>query len=326
MKILVSGAGGFIGRPLCAELFRQGQSVVATVRLENLPIENVQNLTIDTIDSDTDWVDALLDVKVVIHLAARTHVMKDTASDPLAEFRKINVEGTLNLARQAANAGVRRFIFMSSIKVNGENTVSGKPYTADDRPAPISPYALSKREAEDLLCQIAAETAMEVVIIRPTLVYGPGVKANFLSMMDWVNKGLPLPLGAINNKRSLVALDNLVNLIVTCIDHPGAANQTFLVSDDEDLSTTDLLERMAVALGKSARLFKVPINLLEVVAALLGIDAVCQRLCDSLQVDISKTRALLGWTPPISVDMALQKTAEDFLSTLCNKRNLATRR
>ena len=322
---MISGAAGFIGRPLCAELFRQGQAVVATVRSNNLPIDDVENLTISTIDCDTDWAKALVGVNVVIHLAARTHVLKDIESDPLAEFRKINVEGTLNLARQSAKAGVRRFIYISSIKVNGENTVPGKSFTAEDRPAPIGPYALSKHEAEDGLCRIASKNDMEVVIIRPTLVYGPGVKANFLTMMNWLNRGIPLPLGAINNKRSLVSLDNLLNLIITCIEHPGAANQTFLVSDDEDLSTTDLLERMAVALGKSARLFKVPIHLLEAGAGWLGINTVYQRLCDSLQVDISKTRALLGWAPPMSVDIALRKTAEYFLCSLSDKRKLASK-
>jgi len=239
--------------------------------------------------------------------------MSDTSSDPLTEFRKVNVEGTLSLARQAAAAGVRRFIFISSIKVNGEGTVLGAPYHADAQPLPADPYGISKMEAEQGLRALAADTGMEVVIIRPTLVYGPGVKANFLNLMRWLHKGVPLPFGAIHNLRSLVALDNLVDLIVTCIDHPAAANQTFLVSDGEDLSTTELLRRMGTALGKPARLFPVPSRLIEVGAAMLGKQALAQRLCGSLQVDISKTRELLNWTPPVSVDEALRKTAKHFL-------------
>jgi nucleoside-diphosphate-sugar epimerase len=240
--------------------------------------------------------------------------MEEVASSPLAEFRKVNVEGTLNLARQAHQAGVRRFIFMSSLKVNGESTELGKPYQADDTPSPVGPYAVSKREAEDALRQLSAETGMEVVIIRAPLVYGPGVKANFLNMMRWLNEGFPLPLGAINNKRSLVALDNLLDLIVACIDHPGAANQTFLVSDGEDISTTELLKRTAAALGRSARLLPIPMGFLSITAKCLGKGEVYQRLCGSLQADIVKTTHLLGWLPPMSQHEALQKTAEAFLA------------
>ena len=252
-------------------------------------------------------------VQIVIHAAARVHVMSESSADPLAEFRKVNVDGTLNLARQAVAAGVRRFIFVSSIKVNGEGTEPGKPYKADDAPAPVDPYGISKLEAEHGLLALAAETGMEVVIIRPVLVYGPGVKANFRSMMNWLNKGIPLPLGSIRNKRSLVALDNLVDLIVTCIEHPAAANQVFLVSDGEDLSTTELLRRMGAALGKPARLLPLPGAWLNGAACLLGKGAIAQRLCGSLQVDIEKTRRLLGWTPPVTVDEALRKTARHFL-------------
>lgn len=325
--VLVTGANGFVGCAVCAELVRRGYKVRGAVR----SISRTSGLTcelveVGEINSTTDWSGMLDGVDVVIHLAARAHVMNDNASDPLDAFRKINVEGTLNFARQASEVGVRRFIFISSIKVNGENTQLGKPYTADDRPAPIDPYGISKHEAEDALRQIATETGMEVVIIRPSLVYGPGVKANFLNMMRWLNKGFPLPLGAINNKRSLVALDNLLDLIVTCIDHPHAANQTFLVSDGEDISTKELLKRMAAALGRPARLLPVPVDLLKMIATLLGKRAFYQRLCESLQVDISKTRDLLGWTPPMSVDEALRKTADDFLKINRNKSKLATTR
>jgi UDP-glucose 4-epimerase len=238
--------------------------------------------------------------------------MNDAEADPLAAFRKVNVEGTLNLARQAAAAGVRRFIFISSIKVNGEGTAPGMVYTAEDVPAPADPYGVSKMEAEQGLRELAAESAMDVVIIRPVLVYGPGVKANFLNMMLWLDKGIPLPFGAIDNSRSLVALDNLVDLILTCIEHPEAANQTFLVSDGEDLSTTALLNKMANALNKPARLIPVPSWILQSGAALLGRKGLSQRLCGSLRVDITKTRNLLGWTPPLSVDEALAITAKHF--------------
>jgi nucleoside-diphosphate-sugar epimerase len=217
------------------------------------------------------------------------------------------------LAEAAAAAGVRRFIFISSIKVNGEATLPGAPYTAEAQPAPADPYGISKLEAEQGLRALAADTGLEVVIIRPPLVYGPGVKANFLSMMRWLHKGVPLPFGAIHNRRSLVALDNLVDLLVTCIDHPGAANQTFLVSDGEDLSTSELLRRMGFALGRPARLLPIPSRLLDVAAAMLGKTALAQRLCGSLQVDIGKTRELLNWSPPVGVDEALRKTAEHFL-------------
>lgn len=311
-RVLVTGASGFVGRGLLGILHHK-YSVIAAVRSASAGISEVFTATVITIDGQTDWQAALQSVEVVIHTAARVHVMEDEALNPLAEFRKVNVLGTLNLARQAAEAGVRRFIFISSIKVNGEGTQLGKLYTAEDRPAPVDPYAISKREAEDALRQVAGETGMEVVIIRPPLVYGPGVKANFLSMMRWLNKGIPLPLGAIHNKRSLVVLDNLLDLIVTCIDHPGAANQTFLAGDGEDVSTTELLKRMAAALGKPARLLPVPVGLLQMIAVMLGKRAFCQRLCGSLQVDIGKARKLLGWVPPMSVDEALRKTAEDFL-------------
>jgi nucleoside-diphosphate-sugar epimerase len=239
--------------------------------------------------------------------------MNDKSPDPLAEFRRVNVAGTAALARQAAVAGVRLFVFLSSVKVNGEFTEAGHPFTADDVPAPEDPYGVSKLEAEQLLRQIAAETGMEVVIIRPPLVYGPGVKANFESMMRWLARGVPLPLAAVTeNRRSLVALDNLVDLIVTCLNHPAAANQTFLVSDGEDLSTAQLLKRMGAALGRPARLFYLPPTLLKLGASVLNRPGIYQRLYGSLQLDIAKTRQLLGWTPTMSVDDGLRRAAESF--------------
>ncbi|HCF2998758.1 TPA: NAD-dependent epimerase/dehydratase family protein, partial [Pseudomonas aeruginosa] len=233
--------------------------------------------------------------------------------DPLAEFRKVNVEGTLNLARQAAAAGVKRFVFVSSIKVNGESTTADSPFKPDDVPAPSDPYGISKLEAEIGLRQVCEEAGMEYAIVRPVLVYGPGVKANFLNMMKWLDKGIPLPLGAIKNRRSLVSLTNLMDMLITVASHPAAANQVFLVSDGEDLSTTGLLRRMAAAMGKRANLLPVPESLLKTAALLLGKKSVGQRLCGSLQVDISKNKQLLDWNPPLSVDQGLQRVAEYYL-------------
>lgn len=316
MRVLLTGASGFVGRSVLGRLSsRTSIEVVAITRspLVGLPI-SVTSLQIVGVESQEDWHPALAGVDAVIHCAARVHVMNDVEVDPLSEFRKVNVEGTLNLARQAALTGVRRFIFVSSIKASGEETVLNVPYSADAQAFPIDPYGVSKLEAEQGLLNLAAETGMEVVIIRPVLVYGPGVKANFLSMMHWLHRGVPLPLGAVHNKRSLVALDNLVDLMVTCIDHPAAANQIFLASDGEDLSTTELLRRMGMALGKPARLLPVPSWLIKSGAAILGKQALAQRLCGSLQVDINKNRELLGWVPPVSVDEALSRTAEHFLA------------
>ena len=311
-KILVTGANGFIGQAILNHLKEiKNTHAFGSVRQIRISANsNIPLIEIGDLNEETDWSDALSGVDIVIHSAARVHVMNDQSADPIAEFRKTNVAGTLNLAHQAIAAGVRRFLFISSIKVNGENTELGKPFTADDVPTPSDPYGISKLEAEQGLLRLAAETGLEVVIIRPVLVYGPGVKANFLSMMRWLSKGIPLPLGAIYNKRSLVALDNLIDLIVTCLDHPAAKNQVFLVSDGEDLSTTELLRRMGVALGKPARLLPLPASWLDLVAALLGKRNVTRRLCETLQVDTSKTRKLLGWQPPLSVDQGLKKAAE----------------
>ena len=254
----------------------------------------------------TDWGSALRDVNVIVHLAARVHVMHDTATDPLTAFRTVNVNGTLNLARQAAAAGVKLFVFISSVKVNGESTQPRRAFTEADAPKPQDAYGQSKHEAEQGLRQLSADTGMEVVIIRPPLVYGPGVKANFAALMHAVQRGWPLPLGAVHNQRSLVALDNLVDFIVTCITHPQAANQTFLVSDGQDLSTTELVRGMAQAAGVPARLLPVPVWALLAGASLLGKGDAVQRLCGNLQVDMSQARSLLGWLPPVSVEEGLR--------------------
>jgi len=318
-RVLLTGATGFIGRSLSVELPEKGFEVIAAVRrLSDFLPETVQQVVVGDLASETDWSKALTAVSIAIHTAARVHVMTDTAADPLAEFRRVNLDGTMNFAKQAAAAGVKRFIFLSSIKVNGESTWPGRPFTADDSHAPRDPYGVSKSETEQALLDLSAKTGMEVVIIRPVLVYGPEVKANFLNMMRWLSSGVPLPLGAVHNKRSLVSLDNLVDLIITCINHPAAANQVFLASDGDDLSTTELLQRLSLSLGKPVRLIPVPVGILRTVAKLLGKYDVAQRLIGSLQVDITKTQKLLNWQPPVSVNEALQKTALAFLQ---QKRN-----
>lgn len=308
MTVLVTGASGFVGRALCRRALAARVNVRAAMRNPEEAIAHLATIEVPSLDEQTDWAQALANCRAVVHTAARVHVMDEAALDPLTEFRRVNVEGTLHLAHQAAAAGVRRFVFVSSIKVNGESTRAGHPFTANDAPAPQDAYGISKMEAELGLRQVAIETGMEVVIVRPPLVYGPGVKANFASMMRAVQRGIPLPLASVtHNRRSFVALDNLVDLLIACIDLPAAANQTFLVSDGEDLSTTDLLRRLGHAQGTPARLFSVPSALLQVGANLLGKGAVAQRLLGNLQVDLSHTSNTLNWTPPLSVDEGLRQ-------------------
>ncbi len=292
----------------------QAWKVRGAIRRSSTDAVTRSNLvTVGDLAGDTDWRRALDGVKAVVHTAARVHVMNDRASDRLAEYHRTNADSTLNLARQAVASGVRRFVFLSSIKVNGESTLPGRPFNADDPPKPTDPYALSKYEAEEGLRRLGKDTGLEVVIIRPVLVYGPGVRANFLSMMRWLDRGVPLPFGAIRNARSLVALGNLVDLLGTCLSHPAAPNQTFLVSDAEDLSTPELLRRTGEALGRPARLMPVPEFVLRSALAIVGKADVGRRLCGSLQVDIGKTQRLLGWRPPVSFDQALKETVRYFL-------------
>lgn len=307
MNVLLTGASGFLGRGLVAQL-RKHKAIDLTLALRSLSLDSgLQTHVVGEISADTDWLQAVIGQQVVIHTAARAHIMKDEVADPLMEYRRVNVEGTLSLARQAAAAGVKRFIFISSIKVNGESTAFGKPFLASDVPASEDFYGLSKLEAEQGLLQLADETGMEVVIIRPPLVYGRGVKGNFASMVKLIEKGMPLPLGAIHNKRSLVGIDNLVDLIIRCIDHPAAANRVLLAGDGEDLSTTELLRAVGKAMGKPVLLIPLPVALLQWGASVLGKRAMAQRLLGSLQVDISQTCELLGWKPPYTVEEGLRR-------------------
>ncbi len=259
-----------------------------------------------------DWSDALSGCDAIIHLAARVHVMSDKVNDPLVAYREVNVDATMNLARQAVESGIKRFVFVSSVKVNGEAT-KDRPFTSLDVPAPVDPYGQSKFEAESALQELSRRTGMEVVIVRPPLVYGPGVRANFLRLMQLVKLGLPLPFGNIQNRRSMVALDNLVDLLILCVHHPKAAGQIFMVSDDDDLSISSLIGRIAKSMGKHLILLPIPSRLIEVCAGILGKSAVADRLLGSLQVDILHTKETLNWQPVISADAAIQKTVSHFL-------------
>jgi UDP-glucose 4-epimerase len=307
MKALVTGATGFVGTALCARLVASGVEVVSAVRSKvGLPHEVV----VGNLDASTDWRPALTGCDAVIHLAARVHVMDDTAQDPLALYRATNTDATLNLAHQAADAGVKRFVFISTIKVNGEGRDA--PYRETDAAVPEDAYAISKWEAEQGLQQIAADTGLEVVILRPPLVYGPGVKANFLRLLRMVERGWPLPLGAIRNRRSLLYLGNFVDAIRVCAEHPAAAGQTFLLDDGEPVSTSDLIRAVARAIGRSARLLAVPVGVLEQAGALLGKRAAVSRLTGSLYVDSSAIRSRLAWTPPYSLQQGLAATVADW--------------
>lgn len=316
MKILVTGASGFLGHALVKSLSDvAGMAVVAaTRRADDSFAATVARSAVGDLDGATDWTEALANVDVVVHAAARVHVMNDTSADPLASFREVNTAATLNLARQAAKAGVKRFIYISTIKVNGEATAQAA-FKPDDVPQPSDPYAISKAEAEQALLQRAKEWGLEVVIIRPVLIYGPGVKANFLSLMRLLKRGWPLPLGAIDNRRSLVSIDNLVDLIRVCIEHRAAANEIFLVSDGHDVSTTELVQKLRQYLGVKSWLIPVPSQWILWVSKLIRREPAARRLLGSLCVDITKNHQLLGWVPPHSLDQGLSKTVEHFLAS-----------
>ena len=311
---LITGVTGFVGSALVHRLRADGVGVRGAVRREVASSGSFEPVMVGAVDRATEWANALTGVDAVVHLAARVHVMDEPEADPLVAFRRVNVEGTLRLARQAAETGVRRFVFVSSVKVNGEETPVGQPFRETDQPGPGDPYGVSKREAEDGLLALSAETGLEVVIIRPPLVYGPGVGANFGSLLRWVHKGVPLPLGAVTqNLRSLVALDNLVDLIVTCLEHPAAAGETFLVADGDDVSTAGLLRKVGNALGRPARLVPMPVWMLRAGATALGKREMARRLLGSLQVDASKAREVLGWVPPVSLDEGLRRAVAPLL-------------
>ena len=312
--LLITGANGFVGKALCNYASNSNFKVRALTRTRNDFKCGIQNVICEDFNTADSVLKSMKGVDVVVHLAARVHVMRENSSDPLATYRAVNVDLTLNLARQAAAAGVRRFIYLSSIKVNGERTEIGTPFDADDVPAPLDPYGVSKMEAEIALFELSRLTGMEVVVIRPLLVYGPGVKANFRAVMRWLSRRVPLPLGAINNLRSMVGLDNLLSLIIACISHPKAAGQVFLVSDGQDVSVTQLLQKLAKAMKIPAVLVPVPVTIIKFAAAMLGKSAVTQRLCDNLQVDIEKTKVMLNWAPPLSLDEGLKLTVDWYLS------------
>lgn len=308
-RFLITGANGFVGKPLCAELSKRGDAVTAAVRSPSSVVD-AGSVVVGAIDGHTDWSNALRDVDVVIHLAARVHVMKDDAADPLAEFLKVNLHGTENLARQAAQAGVKRLVYVSSIKVNGEGTAENQPYSESDQANPQDPYGISKWRAEQALQRIAQETGLEVVMVRPTLVYGAGVKGNFISLMTAIDKGIPLPLAGAKNLRSLLYVGNLVDALIACATLSAAAGQTYLLSDNEDISTAMLVEKIASALGRKSRSFYFPPGLLRVTAGVLGRSAQVDRLFGSLQVSNQKIRNELNWHPPFTVEQGLRATAD----------------
>lgn len=314
MKVFVTGATGFVGKALINELLSAGHNIVAGVRNYSvelpLEVEQQQIGDLSLLSEQNSVIDTLKKVDVVIHTAARVHIMQDNSADPLSEFRKTNVNATLSLAKQAVSAGVKRFIFISSIKVNGESTDNRQAFRETDKPAPEDAYGQSKFEAEQLLFEIGQTTPMEVVVIRPPIIYGPGVKANFASMIKIIKKGLPLPFGSISNQRSMLAIHNLVNFITLCTMHPAAANEVFLIADGEDVSTTDMLIKIAKAYKRPIRLIPVPVYLMIFIAKLTNKNNISDRLFGNLQIDITKAQHLLGWKPVVSMEQQLNKMAE----------------
>jgi nucleoside-diphosphate-sugar epimerase len=308
--VLVTGADGFVGRKLCEALAASGRRVRRALRAVDPGVADA--VAVGDIGGETDWRAALEDASVVVHLAARTHVLRETAADPLAEYRRVNVDGTRRLAQQAAQLGVRRLVFVSSVKVNGES--SEQPFTENDAPRPRDAYGLSKWEAEQALARVAVDTGLEAVVLRPPLVYGPGVKGNFLRLMNLIARGMPLPLASIANRRSLVYVGNLVDAALRAIDAPGVAGRTYLVSDGDDVSTPDLVRALAQALGVAPRLLPCPPAMLMIGAALAGRRAELARLAGSLQVDGSAARRELGWRPRFNLSQGLAETARWYYS------------
>jgi len=315
LRLLVSGANGFVGKSVCKRAVGQGFVVRGACRKYASRLSQIESVITGDINDVTNWDIALDQVDVVIHLAARVHVMHESSPDPLAEFRTVNVQGTHNLAMQAVRAGVRRMVFVSSIKVNGEESDIYSRYSENDTPQPLDPYGVSKLEAERVLNQVSKETGLEIVIVRPPLIYGPSVKGNFLRMLRVLAKRAPLPLSSVYNQRSLVYVENLADALIACSTHSAAAGQTYLVSDGEDISTPDLLRRLGAELGRPAHLFPCPVGLLKLAGKLTGKSDQVQRLLGSLQVDSGKIRRELNWTPPFTLQQGLQATAEWYRNT-----------
>ena len=310
MRVLVTGANGFVGQAFCKEAIARGINTIAATRRYCEILPNIKCFVVGDIHGETDWSKALKERDVVIHLAARVHVMLDSADDPLTEFRKVNTVGTEQLARSAAATGVKRFVYVSSVKVNGEETIGNQSYSENSLPNPQDPYGISKWEAEQALQRVAEETGLEIVIVRTPLVYGADVKGNFVQLISVLKRGLPLPFASVSNKRSLLYVDNLVDALLLCATHPEAAGQTYLVSDGEDLSTPDLLHKLSIAMGQTPRLFPFPISLLRLAGYLMGKSKQIGRLLGSLQIDSSKIRRELGWEPPYSLKQGLQNTVQ----------------
>lgn len=330
MRVLVTGASGFIGQALCQALSRSGHTVRRVIRaratndrapdsrfanpsVDGMAAETMETVGIDVIGPETNWSQALAGIESIVHLAARVHVLKETAADPLTEFRQVNVAGSERLARMAVAAGVRRLVYVSSVKVNGESTSSGRAFSEEDAPSPQDAYGLSKWEAEQALLEVARETGLEVVIVRPPLVYGPGVGGNFLRLMNWIDRGWPLPLGSVSNARSLIYLGNLVDVLTICVESPRAAGKIFLASDGEDVSTPELIRRLARVMGRQPRLISIPPAILRIAGLLTGKSAETERLLGSLCVDSSRIRRELQWTPPFPLEQGLRETAAWYL-------------
>ena len=309
--MLITGASGFIGRVLCKVMQVRGDEVIAAVRKKSALLDcSYSQVEVGEIHETTDWSSVLTEVDIVIHLAARVHVMRDAADNPLDEFRRVNTAGTEHLARSAVAWGVKRMVYVSTIKVNGEESTSGRIYTEQDIPAPIEPYAISKWEAEQTLQHIAQNTDLEIVIVRPTLAYGPGVKGNFARMMRVVAQGIPLPFASVRNQRDLIYVGNLVDALATCATHPAATGQTYLLSDGEPVSTPELIGRLAQALGVTPHVFPFSPRLFLLGGKLTGRTEQVNRLLGSFQVDSGKIRTHLNWTPPYTLQQGLQATAE----------------
>lgn len=311
----MTGASGFIGQELVSALMRRGYSVRGVCRScwRHHDVGGDDVVYVNDIKDCSRHPEIFQGVDCVVHLAARVHVFNDPCDNPLSEFRTVNTESTIELARQAILAGVDRLVFMSSIKVNGERTCAEGRYEIGDKPCPSDAYAQSKYEAEKGLMELSSSTGLELVVVRPPLVYGPGVKANFARLMRAVKGGVPLPLGAVDNKRSMIGVDNLVDVIIRCVESRQAAGRTFLVSDGQDLSTAELVRMIARAMDRPARLIPVPVSVLRLAGAVVGRAAEVERLCGSLRVDSAETQQVLDWRPPVSVEAGVQATVDAFL-------------